>query len=345
MALAAKTRDVGIGALVALVFYASGFLVIFTPLPFLYVTVEHGRRAGGVISLMTVLVVIAAYAAMFHYMGASPSKDGVFLASGFSMSGFLSPGFLMFAGIGYFVFFMAMGLALADGVLRKMSLARMGAYALVAGLVILAVMLAGANFFETKGFVDEIKNYIQQAVSGIVAANQVSSTGAEAEFLKNNAGEIASFVLGLTPSIIFVFAVVAVAVNLLIGRRIIKARHAFAHVHNAARFKLPDAMIWAVVASGAAFFADRYALHTGIVETAAINFLIGIGALYFFQGFAVVVYFLQGIKLPLLRSIAYIMMILFFQSIGLVIVGIGVADVWADFRLRSWRARHAKDQS
>lgn len=345
MALAAKTRDVGIGAVLALVFYASGFLVIFTPLPFLYVMVVHGRRAGAVISLAAASVVIAAYFVMLHYMSVSPQIQSGITVPGFSMISFLSPGFLVFAGIGYFAFFMAVGLALGDGVLRKMNLAGMGAYALIAGLVILIAMIAGANFFETRELINGAQNYIQQTINSIVAANQSASTGAEADFIKNNAGEITSFMFGILPSLIFVFAVLAIVVNLLVGRRIIRAHHAFAHVHNVARFKLPDAVIWALVAAGAAFFADRYVLHMGVVEKAAINFLIGLGALYFFQGFAVVVYFLQGIKLPLVRSIAYIMIILFFQSVGLVIVGIGVADVWADFRLRSLRARHVKNQS
>lgn len=327
-------KDAGLGALVALALYASGFLVIFTPLPFIYLSLSRGRGAGFAAAFISLAMAALVYSLFLTGQGESVVKGVQAAMPATVLSAFLPEPVVRLAGVGYFAFFIVVGLSIAEGAVRKWSLTKLGGVALASGLFVILIFAGGALFYNSGGFLAGIKSYLIEALSQIASVNQGASSSIDATFLANNAEGIARFMLGISPSLVFVLALVAVVVNLLIGRRFIRAHHAFAHVHNVARFRLPDYVIWAVIIGGGAFFAERYAFGSLWFKMASINLLVALGALYFFQGFAVVVYYLQGIRIPLVRTLAYVMLILFFQTIGMVIVGVGIADVWVDFRRR-----------
>lgn len=336
-------RDVSVAALISVAFYASGLLVIFTPLPFLYVFVARGRSGAITSALFSVAVIVAAYAIFFPATENLASGSIAFKLPipGVGMTGLIAPKLLSLLGVGYFTFFAVIAIVLGEGATRKWNLMKWGGTALVAGLLVFILMGAAAKVIGISGVVESLKDYLSQIVTQLAALNQSGTNpNADVSFLADHAKDIAAFMLGVAPSLIFVFALIAVVVNMVIGRRLIHRHHAFAHVHNVARFRLPDYAIWAIIACGIGYFANSYLVNITWLKFVAINGLIGMGALYFFQGLAVAAYFLQGIKLPFLRMLAYMIIIFFFQTVALAIVMVGVADVWVDFRLRKWLAKH-----
>ena len=340
MSLGKRIKGISLWTAVALALYASGFLVIFTPLPILYVSVVGGRRDALISTILGAGAVVGAYAAALAYAAkaAVPGASAI-PAPAMSMAPFFKPAYVWIAGAGYFLFFALIAIALGAGVRRRWALMRWGGTAFIAGLVAMAALMGSGAYLQVQG--GGFAGYLTGMVKDVVSLNASAGAGsAELSFLAENAGEIVSTVIGLAPSILFVFVLVTVVVNMLLARRMIRGRHAFSHIHNVARFRLPDACVWGVIAGGVAFFTNSYFAHSAALKLAAINVLVACAALYFFQGLAVVVYFLQGVRAPLLRTMAYVAIIFFFQSIGMLIVAIGVADVWMDFRLRSWRARH-----
>lgn len=340
MSFLQRTKGVALGAAIAVALYASGLLVIFTPLPLLSVMVTRGRRDGWAAAIAASALVAGVYALLLFGTSAGSGGAPALPVPALGLATFYAPASLWIMGVCYFAFFAAIAVALGEGVHRRWGLVRWGGVALLAGLVCFAPIAAAALLPNALSGGGGIRGYLVQLVGEIAAMNAQSGGVANLAFLADSAGEVVALMLGIAPSCLFVFALLVVVLNMLVGRRFLRGRHAFAHVHNVARFRLPDAAVWSIVVAGAAFFADGYLLRTGTIKTAALNALIAFGALYFFQGLAVVVYFLQGIRAPLLKTLAYVAIIFFFQTIGMLIVAIGVADVWADFRLRSWRARH-----
>ena len=337
-----RTKGIAFGAALSLALYASGFLVIFTPLPILYVAVVGGRRDGWMAAASALALASVAYwMALSAAGGSAAPSSAVAHMPAMSLAAFFDPAFLLIAGAGGFAFFAAIGLALGEGAMRRYSLTRWAGTAFAVALSVMGLILAAGSLMGTEG--GGFAGYLSRVMGEVIALKSQAEAGADAGFLADNAEGIISFATAIAPSILFVFALVAVVVNMLVGRRIIRGRHAFAHVHNVARFRLPDWTVWAAVAGGALFFADSYVLHTGSLKVAAINGLISLAALYFFQGLAVVAYFLQGVRAPFVKTVAYAAIVFFFQTEGVVIVAIGVADVWADFRLRSYRARHSHE--
>lgn len=333
-----RTKGIAFGAAASLVLYASGFLVLFTPLPLMYLSVVRGRRDGWVAAAAALAVICVVYALSFA-SSANPASGSALPLPALGMASFFEPEFLWISGVGYFAFFAAVGLILGEGAHRRQGLVKWGGHAFVAAFSILAFIVVSGAYLGSDG--GGFSGLLLQMIREVAEMNrQAGSGGADLGFLTDNSGEIIATMKGIAPSILFVFTLFTVVLNMLVGRRVIKGRRAFSHVHNVARFRLPDAAVWAIVIGGLLFFADSYMIHSGALKIAAINLLVAFGALYFFQGLAVVVYFLQGVKVPILKTMAYVAIIIFFQTVGMLIVALGVADVWVDFRLRNWRARH-----
>lgn len=92
-------------------------------------------------------------------------------------------------------------------------------------------------------------------------------------------------------------------------------------------WKAPEQLIWLLIAGGfGALFAE------GWPQLAALNLLTVLLPLYFMQGLAVVSYFFRqrGFS-PLLRAIGYLLL-LAVSPLQLIVAGMGVFDLWADFR-------------
>ena len=92
-------------------------------------------------------------------------------------------------------------------------------------------------------------------------------------------------------------------------------------------WRLPDKLVWLGIGGAAASF-----LPLGILRYAAINTVILLCTVYCFQGFAICVSYMNKWKVPLLlRSFLYVMIV--FQSFGtILLLVLGVFDIWFDFR-------------
>ena len=211
----------------------------------------------------------------------------------------------------------------------------------MAGAVAIAATILVAKVFCTGSLIDGARTYILHVLSQIVGANQSSGLeSSQLAFLANNTERVATSVVEILPSLAFVYAALTVTINLVLGRKFTRYRGTFAHVPSVIGFRLPDWMIWMVIVSGGVFFINSYVVHSLPARTMALNGLIGVGVLYFLQGMAVTVYFLQRIRFSLVRTIAYIAMIIFLQTVSVALIVLGIADVWADFRLRHLRMQH-----
>jgi len=314
MIITSRARVLGVGALIAVVLYLSGFLVIFTPLPLIYVSLTRGRREGRQVAFLALAAIVLLYLLAFPALAARAAAGVLYFPMPWlGLAGFIPTAYLQLIGAGYFAFFLIVGWTLSEGARRKWNLSRV---------------------------VEGLRNYFIQVVAEIARVNQAAGGGGHLALLADRKEEISGFLLSIMPSIIFVFTLLVVVLNLLVGRRFLKSRQVFHHINNVARFRLPDVLIWGMIGGGVAFFAGRYMLRLAFLDALGINVLIGVAALYFFQGLAVIAYFLQGVRFPLFRALAYLTIIFFFQTLSVVIIGLGVADVWVNFRIRKWRIRH-----
>jgi uncharacterized protein YybS (DUF2232 family) len=93
-------------------------------------------------------------------------------------------------------------------------------------------------------------------------------------------------------------------------------------------WKAPEPLVWGLIASGFVLFLPG----VGLLRVSALNLLLVIGAFYFAQGLAVIAYFFNKNNVPrFLRGLTYVL-IIFQQIFTLLVVGLGLFDLWGDFR-------------
>ncbi len=136
-----------------------------------------------------------------------------------------------------------------------------------------------------------------------------------ADFLQMAYPGIAITVGGLmTLSLVFLLSVLAR------GRYVIPGR-AFPE------WKAPEFLVWILIVAGfVAVFLD------GLPEVFALNLLVILLPVYFLQGLAVIdCFFRRKAFSPLFRAVGYLLVTLV-NPLPLVVTGLGVFDLWADFR-------------
>jgi uncharacterized protein YybS (DUF2232 family) len=147
--------------------------------------------------------------------------------------------------------------------------------------------------------------------------------------LKEQAPQIVEMMLRLLPALLLLSFAFIVLVNILyLGRRFPEQRGQWFALENLREWKAPEPLVWALIGCGFVLFLP----DSGLPRVVALNLLLVIGACYFAQGLAVIAYFFNKNNVPrFLRGLTYVL-IIFQQIFTLLVVGLGLFDLWGDFR-------------
>lgn len=134
----------------------------------------------------------------------------------------------------------------------------------------------------------------------------------------------------ILPGILFSTVIFTVWVNLVGSITLLeKVKPGQLSWKNFKHWRVPEKLVWLPIVAGIAL-----AIGEGLVRSTGLSLLIISSLIYFFQGLAVFVHFIDKWKVPIYLKIA-IYGILILQSYGLLLLSvIGIADVWIDFRRR-----------
>ena len=169
----------------------------------------------------------------------------------------------------------------------------------------------------------------QQLVSAMRIQEQMGLSQDSLQMLKERTPEIVELMLQLLPALLFLsFAFIALVNILYLGRRFPERRARWFTLRYLREWKGPEPLVWGLIVCGFALFVPGVAGG----RTVAFNLLLVIGACYFAQGLAVIAYFFHKNKVPrFLRGLTYVL-IIFQQIFTLLVVGLGLFDLWGDFR-------------
>lgn len=149
------------------------------------------------------------------------------------------------------------------------------------------------------------------------------------EILRERAPQIIDMSIQVMPALVFVGFVIVILINLFLLYRRFPDRHSFfVTAGDLKEWRSPEPLVWCFILSGFSLFL----LGWEIVKTLCLNLLLVLAVLYFFQGLAIVAYYFHHKHVPFfLRSLAYVL-IVFEQFFTLFVVGLGLFDLWGDFR-------------
>lgn len=146
--------------------------------------------------------------------------------------------------------------------------------------------------------------------------------------LTRSLDDIQYAVVRLLPSLILTGALFVSWVNLLLARPVflVKGLH-YPDFGALNRWKAPEPLVWGVIGCGLVIFVSGASL-----KIIAINGLIVLLGIYFFQGIAVVSFFFEKKRLPLFFRVTFYTLICIQQFFLLLVIGLGFFDIWINFR-------------
>ena len=175
-------------------------------------------------------------------------------------------------------------------------------------------------------FQEQIEEYFKQSMEALKAmGDKPEDIKMMQEFAVKATGSLAR----VYPSLIITGTFVVATINYY-ATRLLWSRIYSLELFHPAKFSgwaLPDQTVWLLISSGAlSFVADN------ILGTIAMNFLFIVLVLYFLQGLAILIYFLES------RSVSVFFWFLIFFVIVLqpilvgAGIGLGIFDTWMDLR-------------
>jgi uncharacterized protein YybS (DUF2232 family) len=178
-------------------------------------------------------------------------------------------------------------------------------------------------------FGDFRETLTQQLVSAMRVQEKMGLPQDSLQMFKERTPQIVEMMLELLPALLFLsFAFITLLNILYLGRRFPELRSRWFRLQHLREWKGPEPLVWGLIGCGFVLFVPGL----DAVRPVALNLLLVIGACYFCQGLAVIAYFFHKNKVPrFLRGMTYLL-IIFQQIFTLLVVGLGLFDLWGDFR-------------
>jgi uncharacterized protein YybS (DUF2232 family) len=134
--------------------------------------------------------------------------------------------------------------------------------------------------------------------------------------------------VGMMPALVAASTLVVVWVSLISARPVFRRLGlTFPDYGPLDHWKAPEPLVWAAVGSGVLLLLPGFAL-----KMLGLNGVIVLMVVYFFQGIAVVAFYLHKKQVPRLARIMVYFIIAVQQLVMLLVVAAGFFDTWFNFR-------------
>ena len=275
------------------------FVGLFVPLPILFYRFKLGRSLGLLI-LTAVTLIVTSIA----------SRDSIGTAA-----------FLFELGL--------VGLILPE--VFKMNLSVEKTVGITAGVVLTAgaVMLALYSLFSTNSPWAVVSDYLEKSVKlGLAMYREIDPSEEKIGVVARSLEGILYVMLRIMPAVMIVITLFVVWSNLLLARFILRSKQLFyPDFGKLNQWKAPEPLVWVAIASGVLLLMS----HPGL-KVLAINGLIVIMMIYFFQGIAIVSFYFEKKQFPKILRALFYGLIAMQQLLLLVVIAVGFFDMWIDFR-------------
>ena len=304
---------------------------LLTPLPLLYFYYSRGRSIG------LVMIVLATF------------LTGIILSMGFGL-----------AGTVLFLSYSLLAAVMAEGFVRRLTPAKIVGYPSAAilgfGLIVLTILsfsngqnpwVYGRNMVKSHVQVTfklylELADEMQRShvssdrVEGTVSVTPESQgKPAAADTGPDQAGverpgleQLNRIFVLIFPGLIIMGALLLAWFNFM-AARIVLARKEFlpAYLADLKKWKVHDNLIWFAIGFG--FLAI---LPVSPLRGIGVNGLMVLSMVYFFAGLCVVSYWFDLKTVPIVLRVLTYSLIAVQQYLGLIVIGLGLFDLWFDFR-------------
>ena len=230
------------------------------------------------------------------------------------------------AGVGYLATIGAAAIAMSYLIERQQPFERIvvGATAIiVTAIAVIALAYAGSPQTLAQGLRHDLMGGLERGQKFYGAA------GLDVVLTADVRAGVVDTTLALMPALMAISAALMVLANLAVFWRISgrQQRIGYPLFSDLARWTTPDWLIWVLLVTGFGLFIPLRAM-----STIALNCFVGVAAIYFCQGLAIMAFYFKLLAMPsLARGLIYFITIV--QPVLAVLVcAAGILDLWIDFR-------------
>ncbi len=300
------SKDIVTGIVItSLIFAVSVYLPIigfvsalFIPLPVLFYRVKLGRANGAMVPIITAVI-------MWVVIGRS-SLD-----------------MLIFAEL------MLLGWLMGELFTRDLSVEKtvLGACGAVLGTAF-GCLLFYSNISGT-GITEMISAYVAKNLELTLLLYQSMGVSEENIRMISDSMEHIQYVLvRLLPAFAIVSSLFVSWTSLLLARPVLENRNmAYPAFGRLNRWKAPDQLVWGVIVCGLIIFIAEKGM-----KMMALNGLLVLMTVYFFQGIAVMAFFFEQKRFPRLLRVFLYSLVALQQIVLVIVIGCGFFDMWLNFR-------------
>jgi uncharacterized protein YybS (DUF2232 family) len=300
------SKDIATGVMATLVIFSVsifmpvvGFIFsIFIPLPVLFYRAKLGRRLGMIVPLVAIVV-----------MG--------LVFGGITMD------ILFFSGL------MFLGFAMSEMFEKELSVEMtvVAACGMVIGAGIIGILLY--SIVANTGIFALVSAYVATNLAlSLELYKGIGIPQATIDAISGSLDQIQYVLVRILPALAVASTLFVAWTNLIAARPIMERRGIyFPDFGRLNHWQAPDSLVWGVIGCGLIMLLPS----TG-VRLIGVNGLMVLLTIYFIQGIAIVSFFFEKKKLPRAIRVVLYMMIAFQQLFLLVIICIGLFDIWINFR-------------
>jgi hypothetical protein len=277
------------------------FSTIFIPLPILFYRIKLGRHAGFTIGLISVAVMVT----LLKSLG------------GLSIN------------ILFFIELLLLGYVLSELFEKKMSIEKTIGYACATVFGLSLILIFSYSLFTQTGLLTLVSGYVAQNLELTLRIYEgMGISQGTLNDIKASLGRIQYILVRIIPSLATSGLLLVAWSNLLIARPLFqKQLLKYPDFGDLSCWKAPEMLIWGLIGSGLLIV-----LPDSGMQMLGINGLIVTFTIYFFQGIAIVAFILEKKHIPRILQTFIYTMIALQQILVLVVVGIGIFDMWIDIR-------------
>lgn len=328
-----------VAVLITWALFFSGILVVFTPLPFIYLSLKKQRidfTKPALISLaIVVLVYLFAFDALATFYQNHPNLVWLFPVPHVGLAEYFSKPFLVAVlGIGYFCFYLALSFFISKLILNPAGLVKKITYPIL-GIFLTAIfltILAASPDLQSEA--QGLKKILTVWYQGVYTA--MSDAGADnvrlIEFKESLALRVRMMSQALL-SLCFSGMFTLYLLNLVVAKRMFRPIFPKLNDIKLTNIQLPFFLVWIILSLIALFLINYQFLGSTFLNAFCLNFLIVFLMIYFFQGLAVLIVFLDRKNVRgFFRIFVYFTLIFFIEYLGLALALWGLFEHWIDVR-------------
>ncbi len=310
--------------------YMTGLLSILAPLPIIYVSLKYGAKSARIAVGIAMSIVLGLQ--VMSLSNFTQESQAVFQNTP-NIIDFFSIPFLILSNMAVFLCYMLIGLMLADALKDKCDIFNTCMRISFVSISISAVIGILAIAIQPD-VLSQMIEYIDRMLIDMIAIVQTkTSNDTIFEFIKNNHRLLAVQVMHILPAFICLSGLLVISVNATVSTYLFK-RIKIGQMPDLMTYRVPDIIIWGLILSGFIYAGSTFLLSLPVLASIAINGVLILLGVYFLQGIAVIAYFFSKRPMPFLRLIVYFTIIIFFSTMSILVIGLGIADVWLNLRMR-----------